>query len=130
MVPVPEELVGEVGAFAMAVRMRSVLPFWDEASAAEHLALLDDDERAVLGVVVRAALANDHLDAPGLASRLGTGEREALGLIRQVNRPRLDPPRGDIVHVKGAEQELYVVDVVAEAFEAAGATAPVRRTSG
>jgi hypothetical protein len=121
LVPVPEEFEPEISAYLMRLRMSDLIPPWDLESATEHVARLDDEQRRALRFAVRAVVDRAPTTLGALAAHLGTSEREAAGLVRELNLTRVPPARGDIVFLSPPpEEELRVMLPIADIFAQAG----------
>lgn len=85
MVPVPDELVPEVRQFLRWNVAGPLLGELDEDGAARFFASLDDEARRFLLVVADAALEARVLPVAAAAAATGCSEREALGLMAELN---------------------------------------------
>jgi hypothetical protein len=125
MVPVPEELEAEASAYLMRLRMKDLLPLWDQESADAHLAALDDDQRRGLTFIARAVVNAGPTTLDALAAHMGMTRREATGLVREMNQTRVGPSRGDIVYLTPRPaEELQVFLPIAELFAPPAGDAP------
>ena len=85
MVPVPEELVAEVKQFLRWGLAGPLLGDLDDDGAARFFASLDDEAAKFLLVVADAALESRVLPVAAAAAATGCSEREALGLMAELN---------------------------------------------
>jgi hypothetical protein len=111
MVPVPEELAEEVQVLLMRLMFRANMPDWDLESLRAHADQLDDDALAVVTTVARASRTVGSVEAEDLTRSLGVGERELLGLVRELNETRITPAPPELVFVRpGPPRTLFMVE--------------------
>jgi hypothetical protein len=84
-VPVPDDLVPEVKQFLRWNVPGPLLGSLDDDGAARFFASLDDEARRFLLVVADAALESRVLPVGAAAAAAGCSEREALGLMAELN---------------------------------------------
>jgi len=85
MVPVPEELVPEVKQFLRWNVVGPMMGTLDIDGTARFLESLDDEARRFLLVVAEAATDTRVLTVGDAAVETGCSEREALGLMAELN---------------------------------------------
>jgi hypothetical protein len=85
MVPVPDDMVAEVRQFLRWGLAGPLLGDLDDDAAARFFASLDDEARRFLLVVADAALDSRVLPVAAAAAATGCSEREALGLMAELN---------------------------------------------
>jgi hypothetical protein len=97
MVPVPEELRGEVDALLFRLRMLSGAPDIDGLTMHEHLLSLAVEARAVLFEVAAAVAEGQPIEDRRLAEMLGISGPELLGLVSEANEVTVLPFEGKLV---------------------------------
>lgn len=99
MVPIPEELLEQVGELLLKLRLGLDADPFDSTAMGEHLLSLDDAPRGVLLEVAAAVVAGQPLVDTELADALGISVRELFGLLTDVNDIRVRVFTGSLVFV-------------------------------
>ena len=97
MVPVPEELAGDVEMLLFQMKYRSATGQWDADLIAAHLRSLATEPRAVLSAVAAGVLAHEPIEDVELAARLGVTVREVFGVVRDANDVTVASIAGDLI---------------------------------
>lgn len=131
MVPVPEELAGEVERFLMIKSLMSGVEGLDRESIARMLPLLNVQCRSVFSAIVAAKLSNSDLSIADLAGTLRWTEHETVGAVHELCQLLWAvfgsvivvgwnlPPDGGQGAVDWSKQLIFATDEVADAFVAA-----------
>jgi len=99
MVPVPEELLGEVDALLYRLRLQNEAPGLDGPNMGEHLLSLADEARAVLLEVAAGVVSGQPIEDLQLADMFGISEPELLGLVSEANDVTLLPFKGKLIFI-------------------------------
>lgn len=99
MVPVPEELRGEVDALLYRLRLRNEAPGLDPATMGEHLLSIADEARAVLLEIAVAVASGQPIEDQRLADMMGISGPELLGLVSEANDVTVVPFKGRLVFI-------------------------------
>src|SRR5262245_61754578 len=97
MVPVPEELRGEVDALLFRLRMLNTASGLSPLKMSEHLLSLPDEPRAVLLEVASAVASGQPIGDQQLADMFDISTAELLGLVSEANELTVLPFKGKLV---------------------------------
>jgi hypothetical protein len=123
MVPVPEELRGEVDALLFRLRMFDAVPGLDPLKMGEHLLSLEAEPRAVLLEVAAAVASGQPIEDRRLAEMFGISAPELLGLVSEANEITVVPFKGrlvftsrepDAAHPETTTRQLHMMDGYAQ----------------
>jgi plasmid stability protein len=97
MVPVPEELAGDVEMLLFQIKYRNAAVQWDANLIAAHMRSLAAEARTVLTAVAAGVLAHEPIEDVELATRLGVNVREVFGVVREANDATVTSIAGDLI---------------------------------
>jgi len=97
MVPVPEDLAGDVEMLLFQMKYRNATAPWDADLIAAHMRSLEAEPRALLSAVAAGVLAHEPIEDVELAARLGVTVREVFGVVRDANDVTVASMVGDLI---------------------------------
>jgi len=145
MVPVPEEHVEAVMQFVLRAIARANIEAWTEESVTEVYGEIDEASRSLLAVVARLAASGDAVDAAEAARQIQLNQREAVGIVNELNALTRDRNRPSLMTLRTVTERLpngrtkarRVIDVepeiadlvrAAEKAELAGVASPLEES--